>query len=250
MKKCVSGANSEAYCLDVGVVQGSGLGPVMWNVFFTPIFDATRDLSIGFADDLNLMTNDLNDLEAGKRRMMAACKASRITMEASKEVKTTFFPPRHPMKQEQNTTRLVGVLIDPDLTMDDHIDHVLNKARIAKTKLMRMKPYCTPEQMAAMYKTLIWSALEHGNVCYAHATEAQLRKVEAFQTSTLRMLGLTSVDTMDTRRRTAHATMVYKQAVLHRGPRFVPTMFPPAPPDLRAHLRRNYTYTHPHQINI
>ena len=192
----------------------------MWYIFFTPVFDA---ISIGFADDLNLMTNDLNDLEAGKRRMMAACKASRITMEASKEIKTTFFPPRHPMKQEQNTTRLVGVLVDPDLAMDEHICHVLGKARITKTKLMRMKPYCTPEQIGAMYKTLVWSALECSNVCYAYATESHLRKIESFQTSTLRMLGLTEIDTMETRRKTAHATMIYKQAVLNRGPHFIPT---------------------------
>ena len=246
----VSGARSEIHHLDVGVVQGSGLGPVMWNIFFTPIFDATKDLSIGFADDLNLITQDQNELEAGKRRMMAACEASRITVEPTKEVLTIFYPPRYPNSDEQATTRLVGVLVDPKLNMEDHISHVLSKARIAKTKLMRMRPYCTQDQIAALYKTLIWSALEYGSVCYAHASEVQLRKIDAFQTSTLRMLGLTDLDTMATRRRTAHATMIYKQAVLNRGPRTIPTMFPAAPPDPRAHLRRTSTSSHPHQINI
>ncbi|ELT89407.1 hypothetical protein CAPTEDRAFT_97314, partial [Capitella teleta] len=34
-----SGACSQDRPLDVGVVQGSGLGPVMWNVNFAIIFD-------------------------------------------------------------------------------------------------------------------------------------------------------------------------------------------------------------------
>ncbi|ELU16196.1 hypothetical protein CAPTEDRAFT_218215 [Capitella teleta] len=59
---------------------------------------------------------------------------------------------------------------------------VLNKGRIAKTHLMRMRPY-TINKSTALYKTLIWSALEQGSACYAHANEAQLTKFELFQKS-------------------------------------------------------------------
>ena len=40
----------------MGVVQASGLGPVMWNIYFAPVFDATQGCGIGFVDDLNLLT--------------------------------------------------------------------------------------------------------------------------------------------------------------------------------------------------
>ena len=141
-----SGARSQDSPLDVGVVQGSGLGPVMWNVYFAIIFDSTEDTCIGFADDLNLITQDTDELSRIKSQVMTACTAARITMEPSKETMTTFFPPRHPGTTEQPTTRLVGVLVDQKLNMEDHITHVLNKARIAKRQLTRMRPYCTLQQ--------------------------------------------------------------------------------------------------------
>eukprot|EP00914_Ancora_sagittata_P029403 GHVO01058161.1.p1 GENE.GHVO01058161.1~~GHVO01058161.1.p1 ORF type:complete len:199 (+),score=7.45 GHVO01058161.1:253-849(+) len=135
--------------------------------------------------------------------------------------------------------------------MQDHISHVLNKGRIAKTHLMRMRPYCTPAQLLALYKTLVWSALEHGNVCYAHASEVQLRKLDSFQESTLRMLGLTNnILAMSVRRKTAHAAMIFKQTVQRQPPNNTGELFPEAPPDPRAHLRRASTTCHAHQLSI
>ena len=247
----ISGARSEDHPLDIGVVQGSGLGPVMWNIFFAPIFDATQNVGIGFADDLNLMTEDITTLETIKHQVAAACKAARITMEPAKEVLTTIYPPRHPNRGEQNSTRLVGVQIDPDLSMKDHIDHVLSKARIAKTRLMRMKPYCTDHQLVSLYKTLIWSALENANVCYAHASEHHLRKLDAFQRSTLRMLGVNAdILSLTTRRKTAHAAMLYKQTIMNIGPGTIRNLYPAAPADPRAHLRRTSTSVHPYQLKV
>ena len=135
--------------------------------------------------------------------------------------------------------------------MQDHINHVLSKARIAKTHLMRMRPYCNQQQLLALYKTLVWSALEQGSVCYAHATETLHRKLDAFQQSTLRMLRLTpTIYSMTVRRRTAHSAMVYKQSVLQEPPGNTNEFFPVAPPDPRAHLRRTSTTCHPHQLMI
>ncbi|ELT92616.1 hypothetical protein CAPTEDRAFT_208525 [Capitella teleta] len=56
-----SGTRSQDRPLDVGVVQCSGLSPVMWNVYFAIIFDSTEDTGIGFTDDLNLITQDVNE---------------------------------------------------------------------------------------------------------------------------------------------------------------------------------------------
>jgi hypothetical protein len=248
----VSGAKSDNHPLDVGVVQGSGLGPVMWNIFFAKVFDATEDTGIGFADDLNIITSDKTKLERIKRQVMRACSDARITMEPAKETLTTFTPPCKPAPREEQTTRLVGVLVDPKLKMEEHIDHVLQKARIAKVRLMRMRPYCTPDQLLSMYKTTIWTALEIGCVCYAHASESTLRKIDAFQHSTLRMLGVqqTMLPSMTTRRRTAHATMIYKQSVMGQGPNVVHQLFTLAAPDTREHLRRNTTVRHRHQLNL
>ena len=64
-----------------------GLAPVM--------FDATNGIGIGFTDDVNLETTVHSELEATVVDTMASCAAARITLEPSKEVRTTFYPPKH-----------------------------------------------------------------------------------------------------------------------------------------------------------
>ena len=248
----LDGAQSQEYPLDVGVVQGSGLGPVMWNIYFAPVFDATQGKGIGFADDLNLLTDDHTEMEQVKAETEASCSAARITTEPAKEVQTTFFPPRHPDSIDQHSVRLVGIQVDPNTNMKDHIAKVLSKARIAKTRLARMKPYCSEDQLLSLYKTMIWSALEVGSVCYAHADKTSLNKLQHFQDSTLRQLGLNHrpIDSLETRQKVAFMCMVYKQVVLGEGPNFIRDNFPIKPPGPRDHLSRTTTEKHQYQLSF
>ena len=249
----LSGSQSPKYPLDVGVVQCSGLGPVMWNIYFTPVFDATHGCGIGFADDLNLQTALRTELESAMASVTASCRAARISLEPSKEVLTTFYPPRHPDNRDsQPTIRLVGIHVDTEINMKDHISKVMGKARIARTRLVRMRPYCTEDQLLSLYKSLIWSALEVGSVCYAHADNTTLAKLQLFQESTLRQLGLAHkpTDSMTIRRKVAYASMVYKQVVLGQGPGFIRTSFPIKAPGPRAHLSRPSTECHPYQLSF
>ncbi|ELU06783.1 hypothetical protein CAPTEDRAFT_201282 [Capitella teleta] len=171
---------------------------------------------------------------------------------AIKRDNDNVFPPRHPRTTEQPTTLLIGAQKNKKINMEDHITHVIKKARIAKRQLMRMRPYCTPQQLPSLYKTMVWSALEQGSVCYAHASEPLLRKLQAFQQSTIRMLRIenNNISSMETRRKTAHAAMIHKQTILHRGLNTIQELFPAAPPDPRSHLLRASTSLHPHQLQI
>ena len=67
---------------------------------------------------------------------------------------------------------------------------------------------------------MIWSTLEHGSICYAHASDTCLQKLNRFQNTTLQMLGLQNqpVDSLALRRTVAHASMLYKQCVMEEGP--------------------------------
>ena len=172
----INGQQSRDHQMNTGVVQGSGLGPAMWNIFFSGIFDATEPHGVGFADDLNIVATNPQLIQQAKEQAMTYCQNNRITMEPAKETLTIFYPPRHPEKRTQKTTRLVGIQLDENLNMNDQITSNVQKAHIARRNLLRMKPYCTIEQLTSMYKTLIWSALEIGNVC-EHNKPQQTRKI-------------------------------------------------------------------------
>lgn len=146
----------------------------------------------------------------------------------------------------------MGIQLDPNANMKDHIAKVLRNASIARTRLARMKPYTSEEQLLFLYNTMIWSALEVGSVCYAHANKASLEKLERFQNTTLRQLGLAhkEIDTLATRRKVAYASMVYKQIVMNSGPGFIRENFPIKPTPPRAHLSRASTRRHAYQLTI
>ena len=115
-----------------------------------------------------------------------------------------------------------------------------------------MRLYCTEEHLLFLYKTLIWSALEVECICYSHADSASLAKMQSFQESTLRQLGLTgiAIDDMATRRKVAHTSMLYKQVVLGEGSGFIRANFPAKAPGPRAHLARTATELHIYQLYI
>ena len=79
------------------------------------------------------------ELDAINVSTTASCAAAHITTEPTKEVRTTFYPPKHPDKVDnQPTVRLVCIQVhmDTDANMKNHIAKVLSNARIAKTRLV------------------------------------------------------------------------------------------------------------------
>ena len=92
---------------------------------------------------------------------------------------------------------------------------ILWNARLARTCLARMWPYCNDKQMLCMYKALVWSALEVSNVCYLHACDTELARLDSFQNLCLQQLCLPvgAVDSIFVRRKVAYLAMVYKQVV-------------------------------------
>ena len=100
--------------------------------------------------------------------------------------------------------------------------------RVSRTRWVRMRPYCTKLQLLSKHKTLNWSAMEVGSVCYSHGDSASQAKLQRCQESTLRQLGFAhvTIDSMTTRRKVAYASMVFKQVVLGEGSGFIRITFP------------------------
>ena len=71
-----------------------------------------------------------------------------------------------------------------------------------------------------------------GSICYSHADNASLVKLQRLHGSTLRQPGLSgiAIDSMATRHKVAYYTsMLYKQVVLGEGQGFIRAHFPNAP---------------------
>ena len=99
------------------------------------------------------------------------------------------------------------IQVDPDMAMKDHVTQIMRN-------LVHMCPYGTEEHL--LYNTLIWSALEVGSICYSHAYNASLARLQSFQESTLRQLGLAgiAIDSVATRHKDTYTSLLYKQVLL------------------------------------
>ncbi|ELU12927.1 hypothetical protein CAPTEDRAFT_198729 [Capitella teleta] len=115
-----------------------------------PFSTLSGNQALGFTDDLNLLATNKKDLEDARTQILRFCQNARITMEPSKEHLTAFYPPRHSERTPQETTWLVGINLDQDLNMGDHIKKILNNARTARTQLIRPKLYCSTQQLRSM----------------------------------------------------------------------------------------------------
>ena len=93
---------------------------------------------------------------------------------------------------------------------------------------------------------------EEERICYSHADNASLTKLQSFQEYTLRQLGLAgfSIDSMTTRRKVAYTSMLYKQVVLGEGPGFIRANFPVKAPSPCSHLSSPATERHMYQLSI
>ena len=102
---------------------------------------------------------------------------NRVTFEPSKE----HFMIIHPLDAEGTPTKLLGILIDAKLTMDDAIEHVLKTNRPKITALLRTRGRDNISEMLNQYKTHIWGHAEYPNGCILHASATSLSRLDSMQ---------------------------------------------------------------------
>ena len=164
----VQGCESDTFIIEDEVFQGTVLGPPLWNVFFREI-DYTIQRCLfriaKFADDLTAYRNynssvsniqildDLTDCQAACHQWGAS---RRVTFNASKE----HFCILHKLHCSGETFRLLGVLVDPKLTMEDEIRRIRKKARPKIIAILNTRRFYDTGGLVQQYKAHVLCLLE------------------------------------------------------------------------------------------
>ena len=167
-----NGLNSLFYDINSGTIQGSILGPILYAIFVSPLFDLT-DLS-NFADDNFAITwhkskQMATTLMQNKLEIMSTwLKRSGLKVNESKTEICLFYkkdtPPveiivNNVSVKSGTTMNVLGVCFDSKLSWAKHVSNTINKANTALHAIRLIKKHFNGDEIIKLLTSNFYSVL-------------------------------------------------------------------------------------------
>ena len=205
----VNGHQSNVKISNIGVPQGSTLGPLLFLLYVNDIVNCSEILKfILFADDTTILYKSHNIVELNTTLEIEANKviewfsANKLLINLTKTHTMLFSNKRGNPKlkinvqnidlDEKEVVSFLGLEIDKKLTWKDHIQHICNK--ISKSiAILRLLKYSFPKHILKMiYMSLIYSYINYCNVIWGSAYECHLNPLIVLQKKAIRIINNSS----------------------------------------------------------
>ena len=168
----IDGENSVLYDLLLGTVQGSILGPVLYAIFVSPMFDL-EELS-AFADDTFIpmsntsLTKFITDMEKKIEAIIKWLKKSGLIVNQNKTEACLFYKndfEQVNLRIGENTINtkkslnVLGVIFDLKLQWSDHVANAILKASRSLNALKMIRKYFTTKELLSLVTSNYFSIL-------------------------------------------------------------------------------------------
>lgn len=235
----VDGEMSSAAPVTSGVPQGTVLGPLLFLVYINDLPSRVKSTARLFADDCLLyrrivneedtitLQEDLNQLQVWESEWLMSfnpekCEVIRITNK--RRIIEANYSIHGQTLQFTTKAKYLGVTIDNKLNWGPHINNITRKANNTTAFLSRNLSGCPRSIKATSYKTLVRPQVEYASTVWDHTNKTHINKIEAVQrraaryimgdysreSSVTSMLNHLHLDTLQSRRITSRATMMYR----------------------------------------
>ena len=197
--------NSSTMDINVGVPQGSILGPLLFIIYMNDITNTTSLLKlILYADDTNIFLShpDLNSLyhimNTELTHITDWFRANKLSLNVSK-TNYMLFSSKTPSHYNDitidnnaiaqvHTTKFLGITIDDKLTWNQHINNITTKASHATGTIYRVRHHLPLHTLKTLYNTLVLPHFSYCNIIWASNYHTRITRLNITQKWAIRTI--------------------------------------------------------------
>ena len=202
----INGSHSTELLLEIGVPQGSVLGPLLFLLYINDLPLASQLLTKLFADDTVLIfsADNLNDLQILINNELRAIHQWMTSNKLSLNYDKTKYMLVHrrndravlnlyiddnKIKQVQSI-KYLGVIIDEKLSWKEHIKTVESKISKACGAICKLRHYVDFDCLRALYYGYAYSHLQYACLSWSSALKSHLKKLKMLHGKLIRLMTL------------------------------------------------------------
>lgn len=203
----VNGHLSTPKLINVGVPQGSILGPLLFLMFINDLPTIlTRTKCILYADDTTIFQSSKSvsslqsDLNTDLHNITLWCQANYLQINATKTVFMLFHSPRisldiQPSLHIGNTVinisseaRFLGVILDSELKFHKHAASLVKKIAFGIHVIIKTRTYFPPHIIRTLYFAYIHSHISYCVSSWANTYFTHIERLQRLQNQAVRLM--------------------------------------------------------------
>ena len=193
---------------NISCVQGSCLGPPVFNLYTRDLQKVCKDTIISFADDTNLIiaSKKIENLTKNANKVLKKIAeymaANQLLINIGKTQALLFKPKNQPKEnltgdieingkkiELTNTAKYLGIILDNQLKFDHQFNSLEKKLTKATNALLATRKLLSKKAKYMIYNALFKSNLEYGAISYFDKlNKTQLESLTTLQKQSVRLI--------------------------------------------------------------
>lgn len=197
---------SEIAPTDIGLPQGSNIGPLLFSLYINDLPSVCQDVNIQmYADDTVVYTWGKDAEQVAKKLTLAMenvskwLNASCLTLNIKKTA-TMYFVNNNKQSSFPNITvngeriqnvkeyRYLGIMLDPHLTFKKHVKQMCHSIKYNIKTFKCIRNSLTLEAALTYFNSMIMSRFYYCITCWSQANKTTLRPLESLHKQSLKIL--------------------------------------------------------------